>query len=562
MGNLKFAFALASLVALVHSPAAATQSTGRDTLRRPIPRVASMDPIRAASVSDSQAVALAYETPLEVDYFARPYRLAPNLCELPEWSDDGRTCTMKVRPGHRFRSDAAIPGGRAVTAHDVVYSLKRLGDKANASPGAWLMRDVESIEAVDAETVRIVLKSPLYVFSWYLAMPYTAAVPREAVERYGNAFGSMSVGSGPYNLVHWRRNHSMVYKRNRAHPFWQGVSSPIETICFYVIDDPATQFLMFLNGELDILSELSQDCREAVMAKLASGGLSALASGEPATVELAPGRVTRVIAELPLVTFYMGMNLRDKTLGGMGERSKFLRQALNCAFDFAAWSRFRQGSVAESASPVPPGVPGRLETPFAYSHNEAKAVELLEKAGYNVSTDPATGRRQTIDPATGRRLSLTYTLGRAAQQDREEAEFLKSFYDKVGIDLELKFMTWTSFLQAVDEGRVQLFRMGWAGDYPDAENFMQIFLRKNLPPGPNHTAYSNPAFDEIYDKALLARTPAEREALWLAAQEIIREDCPWVFLYHPKRFSLVSPQLENYLPGDFSYGMEKYMHFH
>ena len=67
------------------------------TLVRPMERVSTMDPLKAQSIYDSHASGLVYETPIRVDYKARPYRLAPGCCELPEVSDDGRTYVLSER---------------------------------------------------------------------------------------------------------------------------------------------------------------------------------------------------------------------------------------------------------------------------------------------------------------------------------------------------------------------------------------------------------------------------------------------------------------------------------
>ena len=53
------------------------------TFTRAMQPVNSLDPILSQSAYDSHAVQLIYETPLTIDYTARPYRLAPGLCELP-----------------------------------------------------------------------------------------------------------------------------------------------------------------------------------------------------------------------------------------------------------------------------------------------------------------------------------------------------------------------------------------------------------------------------------------------------------------------------------------------
>ena len=153
---------------------------------------------------------------------------------------------------------------------------------------------------------------------------------------------------------------------------------------------------------------------------------------------------------------------------------------------------------------------------------------------------------------------LTLSFGRASTGSREMGELLASFYEKIGVKLELSFQTWDAFLKAVNEGRVQIYNMGWVGDYPDAENFLQLFYSKNVSPGPNHSYYVNEEYDREYDAAMSASTAEERNRHWAACQEMIREDCPWIFSHFGKANSLVRPRVGNYVPSDFPYGQEAY----
>ena len=253
------------------SPAAAPRvadNGSRTVYRRALERVASMDPLQAASVPDSKAISLVYEPLLEVDYVARPYRLKPCLCDLPEVSSNGLVYVYRIREGARFQDDPCFPGGkgRSVTAEDVKYSLARLADKANASSGMWTMDPVAQVDATDARTVRITLKKPLHVFPWLTGMAYWAAVPREAVEKYGEKFNEHAVGSGPYRLAEWWRNHRMVFARDPSWPGWKEIkTTPCDVLEFLVVDDATTQWLMFLAGELDFLGELSRDNWDAIV---------------------------------------------------------------------------------------------------------------------------------------------------------------------------------------------------------------------------------------------------------------------------------------------------------
>ena len=465
-----------------------------------------MDPAMATSVYDAHAVQLVYEPLLEIDYLARPYRLVPCFCELPDVGADGLVYVFRVRDGKR------TPSGARLDASDAVRALERLRDPSVVSPNGWIVKDVDTLRALDARTLEIRLRRRCHFFPWLMAM---SAV---------GVRGENGEGSGPYVLARWRKNHEMVFARRGAAGF--------DAIRYLVVDDASTQWLMFLTGELDFMGEISRDNWDSIVGP--DGRISG--SLERAGVKL---------HSIPsMEVLYLGVNMRDPVLGP----NRKLRQALNAAFDYPAWEKFCNGRVIPCETPVPPGVDGRLEAPFPYAFDLDKAKRLMAEAGYPGG----------VDPQTGRRLVLTLSIGRANQESREAGELLAAFYEKIGVKLELDFKTWDAFLKAVNEGRVQLFRMGWVGDYPDAQNFLQLFYAKNVRPGPNRTCYENPEFDRAYEAALDARDAAERNRQWMKCQEIVREDCPWVFTHVNKAYSIVRPTVKNYVPTDFPYGVEKY----
>ncbi|MBP5285843.1 MAG: hypothetical protein ILO34_07025 [Kiritimatiellae bacterium] len=471
------------------------------TFTRPLERVTTMDPAFSQTVYDARSVKLVYETPLEVDYYARPYRLTAGACELPEVSGDGLVYRFKMR-------------SKEATAEDMVRSLERLRDPETVSPNAWMLDAADTIEA-DGDTVEIRLKKRFHCLPWLMAMAPAAIV---------KADGS---GTGEYELAKWRKNHEMVFARKKPVP------GGFDTVRYLVVDDVSTQWLMFLKGEVDFLGEIPRDNWDAAMT---------------AEGKLAPGLAAQGIElhTIPtLETIYVGFNMKDPVVGG----NRALRQALNAAFDFPAWEKYYRGRVLAADGPVPPGVAGKLDAPFGYSFDPEKAKALLAEAGYPGG----------IDPKTGRRLVLTLSMGRASQDSRESGELLASFYERIGVKLELKFLTWDAFVRAVNDGRTQMYRIGWVGDYPDAQNFLQLFHSKNMPPGPNHSAYSNAEFDREYDLATEARSEEERNAHWRRCQEIVREDCPWVFANFNLASSLVRPRVGNYVASDFPYGQERYL---
>lgn len=505
------------------------------TFTRTLERVSTMDPAMATTIYDAHAVQLVYEPPLEIDYKARPYRIVPGFCELPEVSEDGLRYTFKVKDeglGLQRNVDSSSEAERIplLSSEDMVRSLERLRDPKVVSPNGWIVKDVDTIRALDERTVEIRLKRRCHFFPWLMALSACGVQ------------GPNGEGSGPYELAHWRKNHEMTFERKGGEKSWTKEGeihcpppppfSTFDTIRYLVVDDASTQWLMFLKGELDFLGEISRDNFDSVVD--ANGRIDPMLERQGVRIHSIP----------TLEVLYFGINMKDPVLGP----NKKLRQALNAAFDYPAWEKFYNGRIVPCPTPVPPGVDGRTEKPFPYAFDLEKAKRLMAEAGYPGG----------IDPKTGRRLVLRMSIGRASQESRESGELAAAFYERIGIRLELEFKTWTAFVEAVNEGRVQMFRMGWVGDYPDAQNFLQLFYSKNARPGPNRAAYSNPEFDRAYDAALNAKTVEERNRHWEKCQEIVAEDCPWVFTQVNKSYSLVRPTVKNYVPTDFPYGVEKY----
>ncbi len=527
--------------------------------RRVIERVTSLDPVEAASVYAARCVALSYETLLEYDYEARPYRLKPCLATaMPEVSPDGLTYTFGIDTNAVFAADPCFGEGRTrhLTASDFVYSLKRLADAKTSSSGYWLIdgrvegigtfheaskspaptdysMDVPGLRAVADDILEIRLSSPSPVFLWMLAMPYAAAVPHEAVEFYGDAFRDHPVGTGPYRLEQWRRNYRMDYVRNGLWRGWRDAPPGAFTrIVFPLIDDPSTQWLSFLAGELDLQGEVSRDNWDQVM--MPDGSLNPRLAARGIVLDTMP----------TLEVSYIGINMDDPVLGP----NRKLRQALNAAFDAARWEKYYRGRIIVSNGPVPPQVAGATTNALPYGRGAETAMRLLEEAGYP-------GGR---DPATGRRLRLTLDLGKTTQDMRESTELLVAFMARCGIELVPEYSSWPTFLKKVSQRRSQLFRIGWVGDYPDAENFLQLFYGPNASPGPNRCNYSNPEYDALYREAMATTDETVRLGLYGRLQEIVREDSPWIFMGFSTAASLHHSTLQNYRPHDFPYGMEKH----
>lgn len=227
-------------------------------------------------------------------------------------------------------------------------------------------------------------------------------------------------------------------------------------------------------------------------------------------------------------------------------KNKYLRQALSMSYDInTAIQLFYNGRAIPAQGPIPPGIDGydpAFKNPYR-QYSIAKAKELLAKAGY-----PNGEGLPPLEYAT-----LSSSLS------RQWSEYDQKQFEAIGVKLKISTYSWPEYVSAVKHKRGQIFAAAaWIADYPDAENFLQLFYSKNAPPGPNDGSYSNPEFDKLYEKALTLTDTPERTALYRQMVQILVEDTPCIFLAHRVAFSLTQPWLKNFKRNMFELGRAKY----
>ena len=555
------------------------------------------DPVNAGDVYSSGAQANVYDCLYEYHYLKRPYELQPMLADgMPEISPDGLTYTIRMKKGVLFQDNPCFPGGkgREVTAHDLEWCFKRLMG-VPSSTGAWLYQgrlvgldawaercqeqirkvydrinenypfehpsmdaivaeEVEGVRALDDHTIQFTLTEPYPQFQWTLAMIYACVYPKEALEHWGMDFQTHPVGTGPYIVdeywpfdlrVRLRRNPTYrddVYPsdgtdadREQGLLADAGRRVPIlDRVDIRIITNSSPRWLQFLQGEIDRV-ETEKDIWDEAMT--VDGKLRPDVAARGVRVEISKK------ADIA----YTGFNMEDAIIGApAGEKGKKIRQAICLAYDQAGWIKvMRNGFWAIPADgPVPPDLAGRVEVPNPYMPRDLeRAKKLLEEAGY----------------PGGRGLpELVYEMSGADAVNRNGAEILKSSCADIGIRLKLNSQTWSQFLDKVRTKNAQIYGMAWLADYPDAENFLQLFYGPNSSPGPNNTNYQNPAYDELYEQMKVMQPGADRDAIIQDMVAIVNEDCPWSYTDYRVQYTYVQEWLRNFKYHPMTYWPIKY----
>ena len=137
-----------------------------------------------------------------------------------------------------------------------------------------------------------------------------------------------------------------------------------------------------------------------------------------------------------------------------------------------------------------------------------------------------------------------------ARKDSEKQwTIIKEDCKKAGIDIDLKFLEWNSFLKAIDERNMQLYAMGWGGGDVEMDPKQIWHSTSNGKGGSNRGSYANPEVDKLIDQGRAELDSAKRSAIFKKAYTLIAEDVPYVFLFNAKYdFYAMSKKVQQ--PGD------------
>jgi len=545
------------------------------------------DPAFASDGASDAIISQVMEAMLDYDYLARPVKLVPRTLEsMPVVADDGRTFTMKVKPGIFFTPDTAFKGGpRELTAADHAYGLKRLLDPAAKSPWLWMLEGkivggdearqqaaktgrfdydapIAGLEVVDRYTLRIRLKAPDLRFLYVLAVPNTAAVAREVVEAYGLDIGAHPVGTGPYMLGEYKRSSRIELVAN---PGYRNVSyapsgpvpaqlQPVAAalkgrrlpltprVEFTIVEEAQGRWLGFLNAETDLLLDVPPPFLEQAFA----GG------------KLKPDIAAKGIQHHVLVrpaTGYTYFRMDDPLVGGYTPEKIALRRAIAMGYDnHEAVRVLLKGRAIPATGPIPPDLAGynpKLRT-NAQVHDPAGARALLDKFGYR--DRDGDGYRELPDgtPLVIERWSTPTSAA------REGDELWKKNMDAIGIKLAFRKDKLPELRKMARQGKIAMRGDQWNADYPDAENFMQLLYGPNV--GQENSArFDLPEFNKLFDEARRLPDSPERTRLFDRMTELVVAYVPWRVLNHPITDTLVNARVHHYaghpirFPGNFQY---------
>lgn len=464
--------------------------------------IGSLDPAFAKDNADISAVNQLFNGLVQMDSLMN---VVPAIANSWQISENAKVYTFELRSDVYFHTHELFgtEQTRTVTAYDFVFSFDRLRDPKLASPGGWVLQNVESYKALSEQRFQITLKSPFPAFLGLLTMKYCSVVPKEIIAHYGADFRSNPIGTGPYKFKRWEENIKLIFRKNNRYfeTNRKGDKLPyLEAVSITFLADKQSEFLQFIQGNIDYISGLDASYKDDI---LRADGMLKPRYASSVRMLRAPYLNTEYLG------FYMDSEVSEY-------QSELIRQAVNYGFDRSKMMKYLRNGIGIPAVGgfIPKGLPGHNKN-VGYDYQPEKAKQLLET--YRIES----GNPQPIITLTTTSNYLSFS------------EFIQRELQSMGLTIQIDVMPPSSLKSAKSNGKVDLFRASWVADYPDAQNYLSLFYSGNFAPnGPNYTHFKNAQFDIWYEQAMLETDQTKRINLYQKMDALVIEKAPVVVLFY------------------------------
>ncbi|MDE9445333.1 oligopeptide ABC transporter substrate-binding protein OppA [Xenorhabdus bovienii] len=476
------------------------QEITRNNFSEPV----SLDPHKSDSSSEFDILHDFFERMVAID---KKDKIIPALAERWE-TNDNKTWVFHLRKGIKW-SD-----GSPITAHDVVFSWRRMVTPDTISPyGSYLVQatvvnayDVLSgkkkpeelgVKALDDATIEVTLGRPKADLLQMMAHPVMSPISEKVVKKYGNKWTQPEffVSNGPFKLSEWIVNEKIVGVRNSY--YWDDKHTVINKVTYLPLSDYKADLNRYMAGELDISNGGPSDFFPTLKKKFGD---------------------QFHISPIMSVYYYL-FNTQKPPFNDVR-----VRQALTLALDRAIITDKVLGNGQKPAFDVVyPGSGGIfLKHPdyasWTQEQRVAKAKALLNEAGFN-ENNPL-------------KFTLLYNT---SDGHKKIAIAASSMWKKnLGVEVVLQNQESKSLYDTMSQGNFEVVRYAWNADYNSPTSFLDIFTTGNTN---NIPQYSNKKFDQWVLKA----DETNDKIYYQRALDILTQDSPAIPVYYYVRTKLVKP---------------------
>jgi ABC-type transport system substrate-binding protein len=418
--------------------------------------------------------------------------LDPALSLAEQWEQvNPTTLRFKLRQGVNFHN------GEEFTAEAVKLTAESFTAPESKFPVKSSMAVTREVKIVDKYTADYLTEVPSRPLLRILGLQ--AMMSPRAMKELGPKIATNPVGTGPYEFVEYVPGQHVLMEVN---PHYWGPQPKSNRLKIRFIPENGTRLAALESGEVMMVTNVPPDSIKRL-------------EGNP-QLEMRTSVTNRI----------MFVTLRTDRPPWTDKRA---RQALNYAIDKEAITQGILGGLAPIAkAPLPPAVFGSHTGLQPYPYDPPRAKKLLAAAG-------ASGATFNLGVPNGR-----YLL------DRQIGEAIAGYLSEAGLKVNFDNPTWSSFVTEIskfDQAKYDGYFFGWGvvtGE-PDMlmrEHFHSKFTRRN--------AYKNPEVDRLVDEAAESFDEAKVQGAYFRAQEIVWDECPWIFLHLQPDLNAVNKRLRGF----------------
>jgi oligopeptide transport system substrate-binding protein len=443
-------------------------------------------------------------------------------------SPDGLTYTFKLR-------DHLWSDGVPVTAHDFVYSYRRMADPRTAAQYVSILYPMKNMaaaaagklrpedvgaRAIDDRTLELRFEYQVPYIRELLTHYASFAVPRHVVEKNGENWthAGIMVSNGPYVLKEWLSNDHILLVKNPR--FYDAGNVKLDRVYFYPTPDASAGLKRFRAGEFDLVTDAVPPQQ-----------INWLRQYMPHDLRLAPY----------ILTQYVQFNMHRKPFD-----DRRVREALSLAIDreIMAEKVLRAGELP-AYSLVPGGLPGYASAELSFrsqpmTRRLARARALLAEAGF------------TPDKP------LVFDLNCSnVTETRQMSVALQGMWSTVGVQARLMPYDTPIHYDMLRKHDFDATLAGWIADYRDAKNYLMLFETSTT--DLNYGSYSNPAFDTLVAASDNERDPAARETLLRRSEQVLLDDVAVAPVYFGVTRNLCSPQVKGFVSNNVNIHRSRFM---
>ncbi len=454
-----------------------------------------------------------------VEFKGGTTEIIPSLAKRWKVNQDATEYTFYLRKNVAFHNTAYFSPTRDLNADDIIFSFERQRDKTHPYHRVGnrdysyfefqsLNTLIQDIIKIDEHTVKFILNRPYAPFLSVLAMEFTSIMSAE----YANhliAQGTPErvinypIGTGPFKFIRYQVDAFIRYQAHES--YWKGKES-IEHLVFAITPDASLRFARVTAGECDVMSN-------------------------PLPIHLQvleQESDLQVISQRGLNIAYWVFNTRKPPLD-----NKLVRQALNHAVNREAILNAVYYNSAEIAkNPIPPDMWSYHDTIEDYEYSPQLARNLLYKAGYENGFQIdiwAFPEQRNYNP-----------------NSVKTAELIQQDLKNIGVSSRIITYEVGAFLQKVKSGEHHTALQGWIADNGDPDNFFGSLLSCEATiPGQNSAFWCHEEFDAIIRDAKAITQRKLRTQLYRRAQEIFKEEAPWLTIAHTRQNLIINQRVKN-----------------